>query len=192
MRPFMNTGLQDAIGSCGSWEEIRTLARSSLKLNESVSDATLIRFIGDLTNGGTLPGKSSIRGATSEPEPRPGPGPKIRGTRRAVSGERTIPVRGSIEVTAAAAVSMIQWAVRGFSRADAAEFKRRYHICCACPNIMEPPNIAAYKLAQMGREDRRICSVCGCFVAAKAARATARCPDMDPKNPHRNRWGQKK
>lgn len=90
--------------------------------------------------------------------------------------------------------SLSKWAASSFTKMPNTDYQKRIMACGACPWRSEAPNTKLYQVAKaihsVKPSENAICSKCGCLVVTKAGRATEECPDADPNNPSKNRWGQ--
>lgn len=95
---------------------------------------------------------------------------------------------------ARAATAMVGWGASGFTVADEATVARRLDACLGCPNLVDPPGTAAYRVAGAGTGSAptgaKACALCGCVVARKAKLASESCPAADPDRPGVTRWGE--
>ena len=91
---------------------------------------------------------------------------------------------------AKAAGAVLKWGMEGLKPSAPWVIERRLAACAACPNQAPAPDTLVYRGAQVVvGKDARICTVCGCLTNTKAAIATELCPDRDPVDPARSRWG---
>lgn len=98
--------------------------------------------------------------------------------------------RSNLELATKAAGALAKWTRGGFAQVDLATYERRFSICKACPNLIDPPDQLAYRLVRGEGLDRKICNACGCVASKKARLATEACPVADPQNAAINRWGE--
>jgi hypothetical protein len=99
---------------------------------------------------------------------------------------------GGAELVATAASAMLRWAQSGFATVEAATLRARLDACERCPHLRMPPTDARrflYQLVGVQADRRVVCGVCGCSVLKKARRAGETCPDRDPEDGTRSRWG---
>jgi hypothetical protein len=99
---------------------------------------------------------------------------------------------GSKELLKEASLAALRWARIRFTQADQETYNRRLRACQECENCVDAPAKALYTIAALGLEDsaKKVCKLCGCFVARKALAASESCPALDPFNSNLTRWGE--
>ncbi len=97
---------------------------------------------------------------------------------------------GDGNLAAKAGASALRWIGEGLKLAEGPVRERRWAACMACPHLADPPARLTYRLARAITRDKKICSLCGCNVRIKGRFPHERCPDPDPANPARSRWGE--
>jgi hypothetical protein len=92
---------------------------------------------------------------------------------------------------AKAAGAVLKWGMEGLRPTAPWVLERRLAACAACPNQAPAPETLVYRGARVVvGKDARICTLCGCLTNTKAAISTELCPDRDPADPTRSRWGE--
>jgi len=87
--------------------------------------------------------------------------------------------------------SLAKWGKQGFKRIDKETFERRWSACTICPYLDDPPEQLMYRLARIKKgPENKICTACGCVALRKAKIPHEFCPQQDPADPLKNRWGQ--
>ena len=88
------------------------------------------------------------------------------------------------------AASIVSWGAGGFKLANADLMAQRRSACGSCVFNSETPDRGLYKLARaVARDDKSMCTSCGCLIAKKTALLTEQCPEPSPENPLQTRWG---
>jgi hypothetical protein len=110
---------------------------------------------------------------------------------RAYGGSAQTVHRSNAELLAKAAGALLTWGKTGFSQVNAATYERRFGACRACPHLVDPPaDRLLYKLSTGSPVERKICDACGCVASRKARLPSEGCPQADPSDPSRTRWGE--
>lgn len=102
------------------------------------------------------------------------------------SGPRSF---STLNLAGKAAAALLRWGKTGFSVTDSSTRSLRLQACLSCPNLTEAPDQLAYKLMPESMTNG-VCKLCGCSIKAKVRLPSERCPDRDPNNPEKTRWGQ--
>lgn len=79
-------------------------------------------------------------------------------------------------LVAGAAKALVRWGAGGFRGVDDTTYQARLAECDACPRLVAAPDRTVYQGLTLVTGDRRVCSECGCGVAAKAKLPKERCP----------------
>lgn len=94
-------------------------------------------------------------------------------------------------LAAKAAGAVLKWGMAGFEHPAPWVIERRLAACAACPHrVPAPPTLVWRGISRATGKDARICALCHCLVNTKAAIASETCPDRDPADPARSRWGE--
>jgi hypothetical protein len=80
------------------------------------------------------------------------------------------------QLIGAAAKALVRWGAGGFRTVSDDTYQARLATCGACPQLTLAPERAIYEGLTLLSGDRRVCSACGCGVAAKAKLPDERCP----------------
>lgn len=95
------------------------------------------------------------------------------------------------EVAAKAAGSVLKWGMAGLRPAEPWVIERRLAACNGCEHQAPAPDTLIYRGVRVAVDkDAKICTLCHCLTNTKAAISTERCPDPDPADPTRSRWGE--
>lgn len=107
------------------------------------------------------------------------------------------PVTTSGETPSAAALAskaaggVLKWGMEGLRPAEPWIIRRRLAACGTCEFQAPAPNTLIYRGARIAvGEGATICRSCHCLINTKAALSTERCPERDPADPSRSRWGE--
>jgi len=107
-----------------------------------------------------------------------------------IRNEARAPGKSNLELIGKATNAMLKWAKTGFSKVTDDVYEKRLTACQQCEFLSHPPNQLVYKLSLTKGENKSTCSSCGCVVSRKARLTSDTCPEVDPKNPGFNRWGE--
>lgn len=98
--------------------------------------------------------------------------------------------QGSLALAGKAAKALYNWGKAGFAAADEETIERRWAACRACAFMTDPPETMMYQgVKLLSGRGTKICGSCGCLINKKVATPTERCPEQDPDDPTRSRWG---
>ena len=98
--------------------------------------------------------------------------------------------QGSLALAGKAVKALYNWGKAGFEAADEETIERRWAACRACAFMTDPPETMMYQgVKLLAGRGTKICGSCGCLINKKVAIPTERCPEQDPDDPTRSRWG---
>lgn len=97
---------------------------------------------------------------------------------------------GSLALAGKAARAIFDWGKAGFKGTDDETVASRWAACRACEFMTDLPATMIYQgVRLLAGRDSKICAACGCLLNKKVAIPTERCPEQDPDDPTRSRWG---